>query len=62
LVGFFEKFNQVSNDATIATVEKGSGKTGISSTASTTNTMNIIVNISGEVVVDNMSDIGDLRV
>jgi len=61
LVGFLQEINKLSDDTTIAAVEKGSRNTRISSTAGTTNAVDIVVNVRGEVVVDDVRDIGDIK-
>ena len=61
LVGLTEKFNQFADDVLVATVEECGGQTGVPSTSGTTNTMNIVVDIAGEVVVDNVGDVGDIQ-
>jgi hypothetical protein len=57
LVSLFEQFDQVSNNASIATVEEGGGETSVTGTTSTTDTMDIVVNVGWEIVVDNVGDI-----
>ena len=60
-MGLFQEFNHVSDNAAIAPVEKRGCFSGITSTTSTTNTMDIIVDICRQIVVDNMNDIGDVK-
>ncbi|VUC19933.1 unnamed protein product, partial [Clonostachys rosea] len=61
LVGFFEELHKLSDDTTVATVEEGGGNTRVSSTTSTTDTVNIVVDVSGEVIIDDVGDIGDIE-
>ena len=58
---FFQEVKQVSNNATIATIEEGRRETGVSSTTSSANTMDIVVDIGWEIVVDHMGDHGDVQ-
>jgi hypothetical protein len=57
LVGLLEEINEVSDNTTVAAVEEGSGDTGVSGTTSTTDPMDIVVNIGREIVVDYVSHI-----
>ncbi|CAH0053234.1 unnamed protein product [Clonostachys solani] len=61
LVGFLEELHKLSDDTTVATVEEGSGNTRVSSTTSTTNTVDVVVNVSRQVIVDDVGDIGDIE-
>ena len=58
LVGLLEQVEKVPNDSAVAAVEEGSGNTSVSCTSGTTNTMNVVVNVGREVVVDHVSDVG----
>lgn len=61
LIGLLENINKLPNDATVATVEEGGSQTSVSGTTSSTNTMNVVVNVSGEIVVDNVKNVGDIQ-
>ena len=61
LVGLLEKVNQLANDTAVATVEESSGNTSVSGTTGTTDTVNVVINVSGEIVVDNVGDVGDIE-
>ena len=56
-MGFFQEVKQVSNNATIATIEECRRETGVSSTTSSANTMNIVVDIGWEIVIDHMGNL-----
>ena len=60
-MSLFEKFKEITDDATIATIEESGRQTGVSSTAGTTNTMNVVVNVGWKIVVDDMHDIIDVQ-
>jgi hypothetical protein len=60
LVGLLQKINEITDNTTVTTVEECSRDTRISSTSSTTDSVNVIVNVSWEVVVDDVSDFGIL--
>ena len=61
LIGLLEKIDELSNDGSVTAVEEGRGNTGVSSTAGTTDTMDVVVNIRGQIVVDNVGDIGNIQ-
>ena len=61
LVGLAEQFDKVTDDVLVTTVEEGGGNTDVTGTAGTTNTMNVIVDVGGQVVVDDVSDIGNVE-
>jgi hypothetical protein len=58
LVGLLEQVEEIPNDTTVATVEESSCDTSVPGTTSTTDTMDIVVNVSRQIVVD---DVGDVR-
>ena len=60
-MSFLEEFDQVSDDTTVATVEERSRQTSVTSTACTTNAMNIVVDVGWQVVVDDMIDVVDIK-
>ena len=60
-MSLFEKFKEITDDATIATIEEGGRQTGVSSTAGTTNTMNVVVDVGWKVVVDDMGDVWNVK-
>jgi hypothetical protein len=61
LVGLLEKVNQLADNTTVATVEESSGVTSVSGTTSTTDTVNVVVNVGGQIVVDNVCDVGNIE-
>jgi hypothetical protein len=61
LVGLFEEVEKVTNDTSIAAVEESSGNTSVSGTTSTTDTVDVVVNVGGEIVVDNVLDVRDIK-
>ena len=61
LVGFLEKLEKVTNDTSIAAVEESSGDTSVSGTTSTTDTVDVVVNVGGKIVVDDVLDVGDIE-
>jgi hypothetical protein len=60
LVGLLQKLEEVSDNTTVATVEECCRNTGVSGTTGTTDTMNIVVDVSRQVVVDHVSHIRDV--
>jgi hypothetical protein len=61
LVGFPEKLNKVTDDVPVTTVEEGSGVTRVSGTAGTTDTMDVVVNVRREIVIDDVRDVGNIK-
>jgi hypothetical protein len=57
LVGLFQQVKEIAYDSAIAAVEESSGNTSVSSSSGTTDSMNVVVNVCGEVIVDDMSDV-----
>ncbi len=60
-MGLFQELNHVSDNATIASVEERGRLSGITCTTGTTNTMDIVIDISWKIIVDNVSDIRDVQ-
>ena len=61
LVCLTEKFDEVTDDVFVATVEEGSGTTGVTGSTSTTDTVNIVIDVRGKVIVDHMGNVGDIE-
>ncbi len=61
LVGLLEKLKEVTDDTTVATVEERSGDTSVTGTSSTTNAVNVVIDISWEIVVDDMGDVWNIK-
>jgi hypothetical protein len=61
LMSLLQEVDEVTDNATIATIEERSGEPSVASTTSTANTMNIVVNVGWEVIVDNVGDIRDVK-
>jgi hypothetical protein len=56
LVSLLQQVEEIANDTAVATVEERGGDTSVSGTTGTTNTMNVVVNVGGKIVV---YDVGD---
>ena len=61
LVCFTKKCYKVTNDVFIVTVEECGGNTRATGTTSTTNAMNVVIDVGGKVIVDDMGDVGDIE-
>lgn len=61
LVGLLEKVDQVADDTTVAAVEEGSRDTRVTSTSSTTDTVDVVVDVGWQVVVDDMLNVGNIK-
>ena len=60
-MGLFQKLNHIANDATVPAVEEGRGFTGVACTTGTTNPMNIVINVGGQIVVNHVSNVRDIQ-
>ncbi|ROW15354.1 hypothetical protein VPNG_02370 [Cytospora leucostoma] len=61
LVSLLEKVDQLTHDTPIAAVEECGGDTSVTSTAGTTNTVHVVVDVGGQVVVHNVGDVGNIE-
>lgn len=61
LVGLLEQLDEVTDNTAVSTVEESSRDTGVSSTTGTTDTVNIVVNVGWQIIVDHMGDIGNVE-
>jgi hypothetical protein len=57
-VSFLEELKEVTDNATVATVEESSRYASVPGTASSANAVNVVVDVGRKVVIDNMSDVG----
>lgn len=61
LVCLTEKLNEVANEVVVAAVKEGGGKTSVTGTTGTTNTVNIVINVGRKVIVNDMSNVGNIE-
>ena len=61
MVSLLQEVNQITNDASVAAVEESGGDTSVTSTSSTTDSMNVVINVGWEIIVDDMGDIRDVK-
>lgn len=61
LVSFLEQVHELTDDSAVASVKECGRNTGVSGTTSTTNSVNIVVNIGRKIVVDNMQNVGNIQ-
>ena len=61
LVCLTKKLDEVANDVLVAAVEEGGGNTSVTSATSTADTVNIVVDVGGKVVINDMGNIGDIE-
>lgn len=61
LASFGQKRDHVFNNDLVVSVEERSGDTNVTSTTGTTDSMNVIINVRGQVIVDNVLNIGDIQ-
>lgn len=61
LLRFNEKLEEISDDVGVLVVEEGSGKTNVSYSTSSTDSVDVLVNVRGKIEVDDVSDVGDIK-
>lgn len=61
LVGILKESDEGVGHGAVLVVEEGRGTTNVSSATGTTDAMNVVVNVGGKVVVDNVHDVGDVE-
>lgn len=61
LVGLLEELNEIANDTTVATVEEGSGDTSVTGTSSTTDSVDVVIDIGWEIVVDDVGNVWNIQ-
>jgi hypothetical protein len=57
LISLLQEVNQITNDTSVAAVEESSGDTSVTGTSSTTDSVNVVINVGWEIVIDDMGDI-----
>ena len=60
-MGLFQELNHVSDNSTIASIKECCRLPSVTSTTGTTNTMDVVIDISRKIIVDNVSDIRDIE-
>ena len=61
LIGLHQQLDQVLDQVPVLLIEEAGGKTQVTHTTSSTNTVDILLYISWQVKVDDMLDIGDIQ-
>jgi hypothetical protein len=61
LVSFSQELDKVFDDILVATIEECSRHTRVARTPGTTDTMDVVVNVGRKIVVDDVSDIRDIK-
>ena len=61
LVCLPKQLNEISDDVLVAAVEKRSADTGVTGTAGTPDAMDVVVNVAGQIIVDDMGDVGNVE-
>jgi hypothetical protein len=61
LMSLLEKVNQLTDNTTVATVEEGSGDTSVTRTTGTTNAVNVVINIGGKIIVNDVGDVWNIK-
>ena len=57
-MSLLQQVEEVTNNATVSAIEESGRGTGVSRTAGTSDTMDIVIDVGGQVVVH---DVGDVR-
>jgi len=61
LVCLTKEFDEVTDDVFVTTVEEGGGSASVTGTTSTTDTVDVVIDVGGKVIVDNMGNIGNIE-
>jgi hypothetical protein len=61
LVCLPKQLDEISDDVLIAAVEKRSADTGVTRAAGTSDAMDIVINVAGQIIVDDMGDVGNVK-
>ena len=61
MVGFPQQLKKVTDDVAVSAVEEGGGDTDVAGTTSTTDTVDVVVDVRGKFVVDDVGDVGDIE-
>lgn len=61
LIRLLEQIKQLADDVLVVAVEERGRDTGVASTASTTDTVDVVVNVRREIVVDDVGDVGNVE-
>lgn len=61
LVGFLQQLDQVSADGVVASVIEGGRDTGVTRSTSSTDSVGVLGNVGGQVVQDDVLDVGDIQ-
>lgn len=61
MIRLFEELNQIFTNVAVSSVEEGSRSTDVSCTTSSTDTVSVLGNVVGEIVEDDVSDVGDIE-
>jgi hypothetical protein len=61
LAGLLEDLNELADNVLVLLVDEGSSETIVTGTASTTNTVHIVINVRGKVEVDNVLDVSHIK-
>lgn len=61
MIILLEKITKLTRYAAVLFVDKGKRRARVSSSACTSNAVNVIVNVGREIVVDNLSDIRNVK-
>jgi len=61
LVCLPKQLNEISDNVLVATVEKSSADTRVTRAAGTSDAMDVVVNVAGQIIVDDMGDVGNVK-
>jgi hypothetical protein len=61
LTVFLEHVTKFANDTRVFLIDKREGRSSVTSTASTTDTVHIIINVGWEIKVDDISNVGAVK-
>ena len=61
LVRLPKELDEVTNDVAVTPIEEGSGDSDITRTSSTADTMDIVIDVRREIVIDDVGDVGNIQ-
>jgi hypothetical protein len=61
LVSLLQEINQITDDTSVAAVEEGGRDTSVTGTSSTTDSVNVVINVGWQIVINDVSDIRNVQ-
>jgi hypothetical protein len=61
LVCLLQQVDQITDNTSVAAIEESSRDSRVPSPPGTTDSVNVIIDVCGQIVVDNVGNIGDIK-